>query len=109
MLYDKKIHLPQINEKMLEDFRTGNISQLEADKILIQKIFYDNKDFNQRIKLIEKKYDENKKNLVVAINGKQKELEEEAGKLDSNERDYWESIIGLTIRTIDSIPSLAEE
>lgn len=105
MLYDKKIHLPQRMEKMLEYFEAGDIGKLETGKTIVKKILYDNKDFITRMEMIEIEHDKRRDPLLESIIEKQKKLEDETKKLDKIEHDYYESIVGLVMRTVDKIPS----
>lgn len=109
MLYDMKLHLPQRVDALLEDFRTGNISQLEAGKIVCVKLLADQGQFNGKMKIIDEEHNKRKEKLVAEIEDLQKNLEKKAEELDNNEKDYWETIIGEITRTVNNIPTPSVE
>ena len=95
--------MPKVYEQMLEDFRNGNIPQLEAGKILSLKLLTDIKNFETKIKLIDKEHENRKKILTEEINKIQISLNNKALELENNERDYWETVIAEISRTIKNI------
>jgi len=101
MLYDIKAHLPQVVESLREDFRTGNVNQLEASKIFITKLLDD--DFKNKIKIIDDEYIKRKTKLNTKYLDVDKKRNDIVAKLGENEANYWETIIGEVIRNIKNI------
>ena len=120
MLYDMRIHLPQLMEKMLiEDFRAGDINNLEQDKIIIEKLLKET-DLEKKLKLADiekenqKKSNDSKllesikkateiKDIMEVLVEIEKAKNIWAEKTTSIEHDYWETVIAQIKNTVDSI------
>jgi len=102
MLYDTRLHLPQLVEKMwIEDFRNGDITKLETDKILVSKMLSD-KNFDNKLKIIDDEYKTRKEKLEKELNEIQEKLAEKSEEYNENEISHWETIIAELKRTIDN-------
>lgn len=104
MLYDIKMHLPQIIDKMIvEDYRAGDVTKLENDKTVMLKLLAENNDFTRRIKMIDDEHERNHRLILGDLNDLQKKIELKAKDLDKNEKSYWETVIGEITRTVMSM------
>lgn len=100
MLYNLEVHLPDRVNMLLEDFRVGDITKLDNDKKILLKILscYDN--YDKRIGILDKEHETRKKPVLDKLENIEKERIKLLEQLDDIEKDYWESIMGLTTRVI---------
>ena len=114
MLYNTDVHLPQLVEYLIQDFREGDIDKLKASKIVVSKLNVELKTeldttqvmFNEKEKKIfEKAFktlreaikDEDKLEVFSNIERVKIKLLEDLKQLNE---DNWETVIGTLIRHI---------
>lgn len=97
MIYDMKAHLPNLMDKMFEDFRAGDITKLEADKTIAAKIFSDD-SFNVKSGLIDDEHKKRKDRVISELESLEKSKVGLVEDLDRIEKDYWETVIGEIVR-----------
>jgi len=116
MTYDKEVHIPQLVEMFVQDFRAGDIEKLQNDKTLLLKLI-DHPEFKNFIGSCEtirdkktqelfKKAQEAVKILLETKNPEElfvdlAEIQNDlSGSLMGVERDYWETIFSKLTETI---------
>lgn len=97
MIYDMKAHLPNLMDKIIEDFRAGDITKLEADKVIANKIFSD-KDFDVKIGIIDDEHKKRKDKVISELETLEKSKISLVESLDRIEKDYWETVMGEIAR-----------
>ena len=114
MLYNTDVHLPQLVEYLIQDFREGDIDKLKASKIVVSKLNVELKTeldttqvmFNEKEKKIYEKAfktlrdtikDEDKLEVFSNIERVKIKLLEDLKQLNE---DNWETVIGTLIRHI---------
>lgn len=115
MVYDTRGHIPQVIEEMRQDFKDGNIDGLENHRIFIGQIYpemvnvFDSYE-KERNKRIQGEWKQYIKSITNAVNGdSMKNLDDfnvNVTNIQNNllravnkhEKDYWETIMGSTIR-----------
>lgn len=107
MIYDMKAHLPNLMDKMIEDFRAGDITKLEADKTLAAKIFSD-KDFDIHTSLIDDEHKKRKDKVISELETLEKSKIGLVEALDKIEKDYWETVIGEIVRFNNKVSVVVE-
>jgi len=104
MLYDMKMHLPQLIDKMMvEDYRAGDVTKLENDKTLLIKLLSEHDGFVRKIRAVDDEHDRKRKLIMGELGDLQKKIEVKAKELDDNEKSYWETVIGEITRTITNM------
>ena len=114
MLYDVDVHIPQLVEYLIKDFRDGDIDKLKASRIVVSKI---NPSLKANFDTTQVIFEEKQKNLYEKAFKKLRESIKEEDKLEvfvSIERvkvkllkdleeldeDRWETMIADLIRHI---------
>jgi len=123
--YNVGMHIPQLLECFVQDFRAGDINKLKNDKTILMKLIQDKKyhnmitscDNNRKTKydqLVKKAIESLKtiqettkpEELFIDINEIVKDLGE---ALDEAEGDYWETIFAKTIDIINNFKDTDEQ
>lgn len=115
MLYDTEVHIPQIIELLIKDYRDGDGDKLESDKKMLGKI---NESLKDSFLVTEDEYESRKKKLDKEHLGKLDKVVEEKEKildvfieieqikkeylekLSELNEDKWETIFSKTIKHI---------
>lgn len=125
MLYDMKVHLPQIVDEMLKSYTAGELDKLYRQKTLVCKIMNDT-DLLGKMKLIDEEKDKQRKQTITYTLEEIKKLanmndieqayvfcqhlwETHMKKFDVIESNYWETIISKIKETVDSLNVEDEE
>jgi len=123
--YNVGMHIPQLLECFVQDFRAGDINKLKNDKTILMKLIQDKKYHNMITscdnirktkydKLVKKALESLKtiqettkpEELFIDINEIVKDLGE---ALDEAEGDYWETIFAKTIDMINNFKENDEQ
>ena len=125
MLYDMKVHLPQIVDEILKSYTAGELDKLYRQKTLVCKIMNDT-DLLGKMKLIDEEKDKQRKQTITYTLEEIKKLtnmndieqayvfcqhlwETHMKKFDVIESNYWETIISKIKETVDSLNVEYEE
>lgn len=110
MLYDLRAHLPSLVDKMMsEDYRQGDVTKLEADKVLITKLLADSLEFGKKIQMIDTEHKKRKDAVIKKLEELEKTKVTALEELDTIEKDYWETIIGEVTRAIAAMQATDAE
>jgi len=101
MLYDIKAHLPQVIEGLRESSSKGDSNGFEASKIFAKKLLGDG--FSKQIEMIDAEHLKRREKLNKELELLDRQQKELINKIGENEKDYLETILGETFRTIDNI------
>ncbi len=125
MIYNTEVHLPQMVEFFINDYREGDVEKLEANKIMLLKILKDTSLHNEILQIEKKRKEKSKElwdvalkdirnvveikkemDIFIGIEGIKKRLSEELIRL---EQDNWETVFSKIINFIKVTKGYAEE
>ena len=121
MLYDMKMHMPQLMDKTLEAFTNGELEKLYRLKTVICKTM-DDTDINSKMDLIEAEKERQRKKTIDKTLGELKKLssvsnietayvtcqqlwENHMKQFDIIESNYWETVISKIKETMKNLES----
>jgi hypothetical protein len=109
MLYDIRVHLPQVMERMLEDFHAGDVTKLESNKAVIVKLLSENGGFCKKLLVVDDEYQKRKADVMGRLEKVEKSRLGLVEELEGVERGYWETILGEFTRVVQSMPKSESE
>lgn len=123
MLYNTDVHLPQIVEYLMTDYRSGEMEKLESSKTMILKLIpeiKDNLDLTEKSYLVkQKKITEDCYNSIkeeFEVNKGKETLEEFLSIINKSYKDFvdlendnWETIISKIVKHIKTTDSNVKE
>lgn len=119
MLYDMKMHMPQVVDEMLKSYTNGELEKLYRQKTILSKIMNDT-ELVDKMKLIDDEKDKQRKQTIKYTLDELKKLvdmtdiekayvfcqhlwESHMKKFDVIESNYWETIISKVKEVVDNI------